>query len=174
MKQRIIILCGPDRCGKTNIAAALQKELDIKVFKASTEHDAFLNDQDRFLMDLRYADPRICDFLRQTGVSVIFDRGFPCERVYSDFFKRKTDDQMLKKLDEQYAKMDTYIIICTRKSFDGITDDLSDKLDCGALTKISELYMNFASWTKCKCYTLYVDDEDLSREVSEIRNFLGV
>ena len=69
--------------------------------------------------------------------------------------------------------MGARILICTRKSFVGITDDLNPNLDEVALQKISDLYAEFAKWTKCKTYTLYVDDENINREISEILTWMG-
>jgi hypothetical protein len=164
---------GPDRCGKSNIIAELSLRLHIPVFKASNEHENFLSRQDRFINELRYADPRMHDLLHQTGLSVLVDRAYPCEWVYSQFFKRETDWLMLRTMDEKYAKLGTKIVICTRKSFAGIKDDLNPKLDEVALQKLSDLYADFVKWTKCKTYTLYVDDENLDREVNEIIAFLN-
>jgi len=173
IKQQIIFLSGPDRCGKSNIAAALSNAMNIKVFKASSEHHTFLGDQKAFLNDLRYADPRTHDLLFQICFSIIFDRGYPCERVYATFFKRETDHKVLKLIDDAYAKLGAKIVICTRRSFKGIVDDLNTSLDENALQQISDLYMEFVKWTKCQTYILYVDDEDLDREVTEIMNWLG-
>ncbi len=167
-------MVGPDRCGKTEIAKALSKRLGISYFKASSEHQAFLSKQEQFINDLRHADPRIYDLLAQTGLSIIFDRGYPCEAAYSKFFKRLTDENMLQRVDELYASLNAKIIICTRASFNGIQDDLNPNLDETALQQISDLYMEFAKWTKCQTHILYVDDEDINRELSELLNFLGV
>lgn len=171
-KQLILLCGGPDRCGKTNILEALERKLRISKFKASGEHENFLSSQDQFLNELRYADPRIADFLFQTGVSVLMDRGYMCEFVYSQFFGRETDYSTLRKLDIQYARMNAVILICTRKSFDGIQDDLDPKLDGTALQEISNLYDTFIEWTKCRVIKLFVDDEDLEREVTEIMSQL--
>ena len=173
MTQQILILVGPDRCGKTNIAAELSRLTCIPVFKASSEHRAFLGDQRSFLNDLKYADPRLCDFIKQTNASVILDRSWPCEKVYSEFFKRKTDKKALKYIDAAYASVGAKVVVCTRKSFVGIQDDLDKKLDEKALTTIAELYQKFTSWTKCQTYTLYVDDENLERQTTEIIQFMG-
>ena len=40
----LLILEGPDRCGKTEIGQALAKKLNISYFKNSTEHDSFVNE----------------------------------------------------------------------------------------------------------------------------------
>lgn len=172
-KQPVVIVCGPDRCGKSNIVDALSMRLGLPTFKPSNEHAIFLGDQKGFLDALRYSDFRTVDFLKKTGYGVIFDRQYPCEWVYSRFFKRETDNVALEKLDEEFASIGTKILVCTRKSFDGIVDDLNPKLAGDRLQEISSLYKLFAEFTRCEITTIYVDDEDLDREVNEIVTFLG-
>lgn len=172
MNQLVLLCGGPDMCGKTNILRELEKRLNVPYFKASGEHENFLTAQNRFLNDLRYADPRVVDILNQTKMSILVDRAYMCEWVYSAYFDRETDVTMLRKMDDAYAKLGAKILICTRKSFAGIKDDLDSKLEEVALQKISVLYAKFVKWTKCQTYTLYVDDEDINREISEIMTFL--
>lgn len=74
-EQRIIIMIGPDRCGKTEIAKRLAFLQGLPYFKASSEHETYLSKQGQFVQQLKHADPRMVDFLSQTGHSVIFDRG---------------------------------------------------------------------------------------------------
>jgi group I intron endonuclease len=172
-KQLVLFVVGPDGCGKSNIIAALKKELQIESFKASDEHATFLSHkQEKFLNDLRFADPRIEDFIYQTGVSVIFDRGYPCEKVYSEFYGRETDHRMLRFIDERYSRINAKILICTRSSYEGRVDNLDSRLDGSALQKIDSLYRDFVTWTKCKTLLLNVDDENLEREISDIKRFL--
>ena len=174
MRNQVVLLCGgPDRCGKTNILAELNRITGIPTFKASDEHENFLGTQDRFLMTLRYADPRMVDLIKQANVSVLVDRAYMCEWVYSRFFGRQTDETALRRIDNSYANLGARILICTRKDFTGIVDDLNPKLDSEALARISGLYDEFIMWTNCRTYRLFVDDEDLDRECTEILDFMG-
>lgn len=168
MLQRVIFLCGPDMCGKTQIAKRLSDELCVPYFKASSEHSVYLDNKTQFVNQLRYADPRVADLLQQTGHSVIFDRGYPCEWVYSSVFKRQTDLEALRLLDEAYAAMNALIVICVRSTYDNIVDDLDPNIDSQKLEEISSAYMRFATWTKCDTLILNVDDENLEREVVAI------
>ncbi len=170
---QVLFVCGPDMTGKTQIAKELSRLTHIPYFKASSEHKAFLGDQKSFIDEIRHADPRMVDFIEQTEMSVIFDRGFPCEGVYSLFFKRPTDAAALRYLDEAYAKLRARVLICTRRSFTGVVDDLNPKLGKDALEEISRLYQLFATYSRCRTYTLYVDDEDLERETNEALSFMG-
>ena len=175
-RQRIIFFVGPDMCGKTEISKALSRQTDIPYFKASSEHDAFLSSRvskrELFLNQLRYADPRVMDLLKQTFQSVIFDRGFPCEYAYSKVFNRETDDKMLRHLDEQWSKLDARVVLCCRSDYTHVIDDLDPTVKGETLQQIHDAYMDFASWTKCKLLKLNVDDEDLQRELDEVHYFI--
>jgi hypothetical protein len=171
--QQVVIFVGPDRCGKTNIINRISAVTGIPKFKASNEHDIFVNKQSMFIDALRYSDFRTIDLLKQVGFSVLFDRQYPCEWVYSKFFKRFTDLEALEKLDAQFASIGAKIVFCTRRSFDGIVDDLNPKLAGDNLQEISRLYDEFCStFTKCKTLKVFVDDEDIERELDEILPFI--
>jgi thymidylate kinase len=176
-KQRVVIVVGPDMTGKTQIAKELASRLQVPYFKASSEHHAFMNEPDKFVKDIRYADPRLIDFIAQTGASVVMDRGFPCEFVYATAFGRETDYEAIHRIDLAYRAIDANVIICLRKNgFAGITDDLDPtRLTSEKLEQIQELYRAYANChIVCRFLFLYVDDEDLDREVKDILSFLGV
>jgi shikimate kinase len=169
LKQTVIFLVGSDRVGKSEIGKELSKRLKIPYFKAKSEHSSYLNKSSDFLMQLEHADPRIVDFVKQTKSSVIFDRGFPCEDVYSTVFDRETNREMLQYLDEEWSKMNALIVICRRSSYEGIVDDLDpENLNSEMLQKIDAAYVEFSRRTKCHTIMLNVDDEDLDREISDI------
>jgi hypothetical protein len=177
-QQRAIMVVGPDMCGKSQIVAELSRITGIPSFKATSEHDSFLSSRttrrEAFLNQLRYADPRVFDVLKQTGYSIIFDRAYPCERVYSEVLGRTTDHLMLDHMDEMWASIDARIVLCHRSSYAGIVDDLDPNLDHHVLNELHDAYFEFAKTTKCKVLKLNVDDENLDREVSEILRFLEV
>jgi hypothetical protein len=177
MNQQILFFCGPDRCGKTQIAKELSKRIGMPYFKASSEHKTFLTKdatKNLFLDQLYHADPRVLDLLKQTGYSVIFDRGFPCEWVYSNVFRRETDVPFLIRMDEEWASIGAKIIFCHRSSYAGIVDDLDPSINEAKLKKIDLLYqMYLTHTTKCDYLVLNVDDENLDREVAEIIEFLN-
>lgn len=168
----LILMCGSDMTGKTNIARALSAELHIPVYKSVSEHTNFLSKQDKFVNELRFADPARLDLIEQTNLSVIFDRGHFCEYAYSRFYNRQTDHEMLNWVDKKFAQLRGVVIICVRESFEGISDDLDNRLNATALAQIQEYYLEFAKWTHCPTLILHVDDEDLDRELNEIREWL--
>lgn len=176
MTQHIVFFVGPDRCGKTEIAKATARRLDVPYFKASSEHDSYLSSKvtrrEAFLNQLRYADPRVFDVLKQSGHSLIFDRGYPCEYAYARVFDRATDTKMLLHMDEMWASLGAVIVLCVRSTYEGIVDDLDPNIDASKLCEIHDAYDDFASWTKCRIMQLNVDDEDLEREVDDVLRFL--
>jgi deoxyadenosine/deoxycytidine kinase len=176
-EQKLILFVGPDRCGKTQIARELSRVTGIPYFKATSEHASFLGSRvsknDQFLNQLRFADPRVCDLLKQTGHSVIMDRGFPCEFAYSQVLTRETDHSMLRYVDDAYASMGAIIVFCHRTSYVGITDDLDPSIGQELLEKLHVAYENFFdSVSKCRVLRLNVDDEDLDRETRDILEFV--
>lgn len=170
--QKIITFVGADFTGKTHISRALGGVLNIPVYKAHDEHALFTTSQERFLMNLRYADPARLDIIKQTGASVILDRGYPCEAVYSQFYERETDERMLEWLDEEYSRLGAVIIHCFRTSYDGIVDDLDPKLSGDNLMKITNLYNKYLLTSRCRVLNLCVDKEDLVTDVTSVVRFM--
>jgi hypothetical protein len=177
MKQSLTFFVGPDRCGKTEMARELSRVTGIPYFKATSEYTSFLSSRvtknDKFLNQLRFADPRVYDLLKQTGYSVIFDRGFPCEYAYAKVFGRETDLMMLRHMDEAWASLGARVIFAQRSNYAGIKDDLDPSIGEELLTSLHSAYEEFASWSKCRILRLNVDDENLARETEEIIDFLN-
>jgi len=175
-RQLLLFFVGPDMCGKTQIAQEISKVLGVPYFKATSEHTSFLSSRvsknDQFMNQLRFADPRVYDLLRQTKHSVVFDRGFPCEYAYSRVLGRETDMIMIKHMDEAWASLDARIVFCHRNSYKGIVDDLDPSINESLLNELHVAYRGFLDWTKCKFLELNVDDENLNREVTDIVNYL--
>lgn len=174
--QHVVFFVGPDMCGKTEIAKATAAALGVPYFKASSEHDSYLSSKvsrrEAFLNQLRYADPRVFDVLQQSGHSLVFDRGFPCEYAYSRVFNRETDTTMLRHMDEMWSTIDARIVFCYRSSYEGIVDDLDPNITARVLRDIHAEYESFFVWSRCKHLELNVDDEVLGREVDDVLRFL--
>ena len=171
-QQQIIVFCGADKTGKTEISQELSHKLKIPYFKVSREKLKFRNG-DHFVNEMKYADPRLIDVLSQTGYSLIMDRGWPCEWVYSRFLNRQTDDGALRYSDNGFSQLGAKIIICYRNDYSGLIDeDRPDLLTPTNLEKISKLYNEFGKWTKCDVFYLNVDSENLPEQITEICNFL--
>jgi len=165
-KQRIFILDGPDGCGKTNIGKELSRRLSIPYFKNHDEHKYFLSNPDYFVQAIRFVDTYFTSYLEQTKSSVILDRAWPSEFVYSQVLNRKTDFKILRELDKRHKELGTRIIIPVRSSYSNVNDDYQAVNE--NIQKIHDLYMDFAAWSSCNVQIINVDDENLERELSEI------
>lgn len=174
-KQQVIFFCGPDRCGKTNIIQELSKRTGIKSFKASSEHSSYLRSKVSadFVNQLCYADPRVWDFVKQMGIDVIFDRGYPCEYAYSQVNKRLTNMGMIEHMDDLWSSLNAKIVFCHRSDYTNTVDNLDPGLKGKKLQKIHNEYLKFLETSKCEVLYLNVDDENLGREVSEVMRFLN-
>jgi thymidylate kinase len=166
MAQRIVIFDGPDSCGKSEMAKELSRRLGIPCFKNSDEHKYFINDPGYFLNAIRYVDTYFTSYLESSGASIILDRAWPSEWIYSQALGRKTDFDLLRELDNRHAKLGTVIVVPRRSNYARIRDDYESI--SSNIIAIDRLYGEFIKWTNCKVIELNVDDEDLEREIQEI------
>ena len=171
-QQRILIFDGPDGCGKTNIAKELMAVLGIPYFKNESEWRCFENDPSYFINAITYGDPYFLSYLEQTKASVIMDRWYPSEWVYSKAFKRPTDYSVLRQIDDRAAALGAKIIIPCRSDYSKVVDQFKS-INSDILHNIEEIYRMFSDWTSCDTFFLNVDDEDINRELFEVLNFLG-
>lgn len=147
--------------GKTNIAKALSSLTGIPYYKNKGDASAFAENATReeFILGMsKWADPYLVDFLQQTGHSAILDRNYPSEWVYSRCFNRKTDDNLTMALDTGFSTLNATIILCRRKSYAGISDDIfPDAIKQEQLEKLDSLYEEFSKLTQCRVVTLWTD-----------------
>ena len=170
----IIAFEGVDRCGKTEISRELACLTNTPVFKNTGEWSTDLKDATYFKNLLVYGGTFLIDFLCQVRPDVIFDRYYPSEWVYSRFFKRDTNEEILRKIDQKFSEIGGKIILCRRKSYRGIFDDMHEYLDSQALEGLDKIYEDFVNWTTCEVYTLWVDDENLEKQIAEIKSWLSM
>ena len=164
-QRQLILVCeGADIVGKTNIGLALSNKLRIPYFKNRLETPS-LYDKHYFFNTLKYAQPIVLQLLEQTRQSIIFDRSYPSEFVYSQVYNRGTDFDLLASIDKRYSKLDTRIFIFERENYSGLKDDI---IESDKILAVREKYHEFAKFTKCKINFVNVDDENLDREVDEV------
>ena len=165
-KQLVIILDSPDRTGKTNIGKALAEHLDIPYFKMTTETENWRTGN--FINALRFDQTYILEFLKQTGYSVIIDRGFASEFVYSTVYKRDTDAELLWKLDVGFSDLGAVIIVPLRHDYSQCEKD--ELVENNMLQSLHNEYINFSEWTDCDTIEMYVDDlhENIYEELQYI------
>lgn len=168
-KQTVIILDGTERTGKTNIAKGLSERLGIPIFKAQVQKKFFMGDRSQFLPFLRFGETTLADFLEQTGTSVILDRNWPSEIVYSEYFNRPTDPDVVAQLDETYARMGALIVVCTRlNGYAGFVDEDDLTIKEKQIAEIDALYKKRIPNVKTRHIFLDTSDENLERELRDI------
>jgi len=171
--QRVIIFEGPDGCGKSNIAEAVSNLLNIPIFKNEDEWQHF-PEKDKstyFINAIRYAHPHLLSFIKQTKGSVILDRAYPSEYVYSKIFDRETDFTAIRACDLACKQLKAEIFIFVRSDYSNVKDQF-DFVDKDMLERIHKEYNSFAAWTSNRVHFINVDDEDLDREISEVLRVL--
>lgn len=168
--QKVIIFDSPDGTGKTNIAQALSERINVPYFKMDTEHQNWRSG--KFKTALEFDQTYLLQMLKQTKYSIIIDRAYPAEWVYSKVYKRETNDELLKTLDEEFAKMGTTIVIPLRHDYSKNRKD--ELVSHEMLPKLHKEYLNFAYWTNCNIIPIYVDEfeDDINKELSFIEDYL--
>ena len=164
---------GPDMCGKTQIGKELASRLGLAYYKNSGEWSTDLITTDYFKNVVTYGTTIQTDLLCQIRPKVVLDRYYPSEWVYSRVFNRSTNHEVLDKVDLMFANAGGRIIICRRKSYDGITDDLYKYIGPDVLRQLDQTYESFTNWTKCSTMTLWVDDHNLERQVSDVIQWIA-
>lgn len=167
----LILMCGVDNCGKTEIAKALATRLgNYQYFKVKQErihiekvdHEIL---KQSHLLQLNF----FYELARQVDFNIIMDRFFPSELVYGALF-RKIDEEKIWEFDKLFAELGTKIIILQKRD-DGLEDELWTKEQ---LIAIKAKYLEFAAKTKCQVLVLDTDSEDLEWELKEIEKFLNI
>lgn len=168
-----IIMVGPDGCGKTEISHEFSRCTLVPYFKARGEKANFRSGGNKFLNEMLYAEPRQLDWIEQLNLSFVMDRGFPCEYAYAKVFNRETNMEAIMWADEQYARLDTRLILCSRSEYRDYSDtDYAGDVRGITLENLDLAYREFFRMTKCQYFILNVDDENLSREIIDIYRFL--
>lgn len=135
-----IIVIGPDRVGKTTVAAHLSAELSIPGFKCPAEKQIFKNGGRSSLA----FDYTLTHFIPQTGIRFVSDRGYPCEWVYSKVFGRETDDQLLEMIDAGHEYIGTKILYLYSSVPPTEEDDL---VPADKYLDVKNKYDDFCKWS---------------------------
>ena len=155
-KPLVTIVEGPDKSAKSTVGNLLAEKLNIPYFKYSRDKEA-LSGSEMTSQMLKYADPYFCDFLKQTKMSVVIDRHYVSEWVYSEVLGRETDEAGIRRTDELFSQIPATILIFKRKSYLGVSDD-DPRLDSSTLERISQKYDEFSRWSKCRVLTFEFDE----------------
>lgn len=173
-KQRIIMFEGADITGKTNIAQFLGEDMGISYFKNQREVEGWKADTYNFKTALEYECPFILSMFQQTDISMIIDRHYPTEYVYSTVYNRDTDTELIWKLDEAYSKLNTFIIYCYKYG-DKYLDDFKieeDLINVDKIESIKKTYQDFIEKTKCRVIKLDTTNCDLEKQINTIKHWI--
>lgn len=138
-----IIVIGPDGVGKTTIAAKMSELAHIPTFKCPTEKTIFF-DGGRQSLTFDYT---LTHFLKQTKTRFISDRGYPCEWVYSQVFKRETDHFLLTEIDNAHSQLGTKILYMYSSVQPTEPDDI---VPSDQYWNVKAAYDEFCLRTKCE------------------------
>ncbi len=167
MNQQLIIFEGPDMCGKTEIAQAVSERLGVPVYKSGREHDLF-HDKDAQYLTLKYGNYEMIKLLETTCASVIFDRFFPSEWVYSQVYDRTKDLDLVMEYDRYWASLGGKIIWLDKPEMDGEDELIEDS----RYNEIRQKYEQYMSLTSCDVFRLDTSDRNLETQVNKIYDFI--
>lgn len=165
-KQRIIIVEGIDMVGKTSIVNSLSNKLNINSYKEVREEKWYDH-----RIDLMYAEEARIQMLEQIGFDIIFDRSYPSEYAYAHAYNRETIDDKIYELDSRYALLGTRIIYLF-KTPESFQHDKTGLIDFDKYSKIHAEYEKFLHNTKCANISIDTTDQNLSKQIETIINFL--
>lgn len=145
-----ILVEGPDRVGKSTIAKALSDVVKLPLFKFADEAQIFKKGQNGALA----FDFGLTGFIKQTGFRFISDRSYVSEWVYATAFDRKTDWDLLERIDSAHADIGTKILYLWSSTVPGEIDELvpQDKY-----WQVKSTYDKFCDWTRCEIVDYDVD-----------------
>jgi thymidylate kinase len=172
-KQRIIIFGGPDRCGKTTLAREVSRVMNIPYFKAPNQQVVAEKNPDIFKLQTKWAEPRINEFIAQTGTSVVMDRGFPCDYVYSKVLGREAEWTAIWELDSLYSMMNAFLIFTLKENYDNTELDAWKKIDRNVLHQLDREYRVYAEvLTKIPTLIVHTDERKTDDYVKQIAKFV--
>mgnify|MGYP001573055098 CR=1 FL=1 len=168
LKDKIrIIICGPDLVGKTNIAAELSRVSGVPVYKSGREHKLF-NEKDAQYNVLKWGVYEVLRLVEVCDLSIIFDRSFTCEYVYSKVYKRNSDDGLVREYDRWWDSLDGKIVFLDKPKMDGKDELINpEKYD-----EIRTRYEDYKKITQCKHLTIDTSDYDIYKQVNTIIEFV--
>jgi thymidylate kinase len=106
--------------------------------------------------------------LETTRASIIFDRFFPSEWVYSQVYNRTRDLDLVMEYDEYWASLGGKIVWLDKPEMDG-KDEL---IASSEYNEIRQKYQQYMTMTGCEVFRLDTTDRVLETQVNKICNFI--
>lgn len=163
-KQKVIIFAGHDKSGKSTIAKALSKELNIPIFKV--QRDKRWWDPE---VNLKYLTEGCTQMIEQTSMSVILDRWVDSDYMYSKLFDRDINYRKIWEIDERLSKLDTLLIVCYKEPSGYIVDEEdADYVNPKMYAAMTSYVNEFANQSKCRSIHINTTDQDLEKQINKI------
>lgn len=147
-----LFFIGPDGTGKTEISRALAKRIGVPRFKPNIEKELWRADAFRYSLQFDLLLPQ---FVEQTNGEFVSDRGYPCEWVYSQVFGRETYPTILKRIDDEWARLGAIHVLCRKSDYSNARPD--ELVPNEKLVALDAKYAEFGMWTSCDTVVLDVD-----------------
>jgi len=173
MRQFIIHFVGHDNAGKTSIAKELSSRLKIPYFNNPTNAEYHTNNPIANIAKLHAEGLLEYSLLNQIGFSMIRDRNYVCERVYSTLYNRETDIEFLNELHKAYCIFpDFYIIYCHKDGFkEKFEDEYVKEEEVFGLKMLYEATLSLLPHQE-KILRLNTTNEDLEEQIKIIKDFI--
>ena len=158
MRQTITIFESPKGIKRSEFAKKFARKECYKFFQYQTEkHYNPYETKDEFFKNvLIHADPYLLEFLRQTEVSVVFDRKYATQWIYDDVYGSL--NEYVSFIDNEFAKLGTNIIFCYNNDIDKETKNK---------------YIHMLNTTACKSLAINLNNDETDN-MNEIRSFISM
>lgn len=173
--EKIIFFEGPDKSGKSTIAEVLARKLNLPYIPSETAQN-----QGDYYNDLVYGELKLAKFLVQLSdggqsISFVKDRNWISELIYGTVYGRKVCYETLARLDELYANLNTYVIVCI-KNDNKYNLEGEPELVLENHQKLHNKYINWFYETESKYPKLLLNtsDQTLNNQISIIKQFIGL
>ena len=102
-------MVGTDGVGKTPIAKALSEHYGLPYFKFANEVEALKSNKHPG-QHMLWFDYGLTQVMEQTGLRIVSDRCFICEKVYAGYFGRETNWDLLYEVTQKHAELKSIVI----------------------------------------------------------------
>lgn len=170
-KQTVIHFIGHDNSGKSSIAKALSHELRIPYF--CNPHNAQYHSGNNNISYLHAEGLLEFHLLSECGFSLIRDRNYICEIVYSAMYNRETDIEFIHSLHKAYCTFPNFsIIYCYKEQFREKFEDEYVKEE--EIFGLKALYGAAIKLLPHQEKVLWLDttNEDLGHQIKTIKEFI--
>ena len=167
-----LIIEGHDGAGKTSLSKALSAKLDVPLYKCSKERTRMHlanNGANAKLNILRFGIREQLDLIQQCNISVIYDRFFPSEWVYSHILERQTSDELVFEYDEWWSELSGKIIFL----YKDFVEEQDELIQSSLLDSIKNRYVEYSKLKQCKFLFLNTTDKNVDNQLTKIISFLN-